>query len=235
MGAEAFLFQRHPKHAPPSFDGVHSFGLPGLDCPSCSPWSAVAAEYPCADAELLRRELGELELWPISIAEFERLSDRVRALVPATYAIVPGASFGQFVGRVIRKPATDFAWSVPWTVFVRGSAQLRLDAEGIKLTTAPMIVKSKRQPPEPYLEIEALPAVRLRGVNLPEPCMLCGRRGITAPDHFELDARTFDASIPLQRIAELPHTSSPTAPRSDVRADARSVPFIQTSLASLLC
>jgi hypothetical protein len=56
----------------------------------------------------------------------------------------------------------------------------------------------------PFVELEALPAVTLPKALVPEKCPACGRLPVKKPDIITVAASSFDASIPLQRIAELP-------------------------------
>jgi hypothetical protein len=98
----------------------------------------------------------------------------------------------------------DFAWVNPWTPLLRESVWLALRETGILIAGIRAELDFGKLAHEPFIELEALPAVTLPKALLPEKCAACGRLPVKKPDNITVAASSFDASIPLQRIAELP-------------------------------
>jgi uncharacterized double-CXXCG motif protein len=203
----AFLLKPHPddwrEPNAPQFEASHAFGLPGLDCPSCTPWAVTGVQYPSVDPDLLRRTLGDLESWPVPVAEFEDIREKAPSLVDATYIIEPGTKFGPLCGRVSGKVG-DFVWPNPWTLLVRERIMRQIGDAGLSLVSGLAELQFEDGTHEPLIEIEAVPRVSLASYLVPDPCAICGRRAVSKPNRMALQRATFDDSLPIQRIVELP-------------------------------
>lgn len=204
--ATAYLVSEDFESVPLSqkIDATHAYKLPGLRCPNCGIWSTIGVQYPTANAELFLHdpELPQA-LSPISIERFKDVSERIRMRIDSSLLIVPGAEFGPLRGRA-KGTFPDFTWPTPWETLVRESVWLKLRQQGLELAGAPAELFSAKSCHEPLVELEVLPTARLLPDLVPPRCDLCGRLGLKVPDRILLDFKSFDASIPLQRIIELP-------------------------------
>jgi Protein of unknown function (Gmx_para_CXXCG) len=63
--ADAFFLQQllRTNRGPSAIkiDASRNFALPGVDCPSCTPWAWTGLQYPCADIQPLREQIGNLD------------------------------------------------------------------------------------------------------------------------------------------------------------------------------
>jgi uncharacterized double-CXXCG motif protein len=89
----------------PRYSGGHTYGhkwyLPGVHCPVCdASWSTGTDAYPSADLSHL--PLHEQKKYSARLAEdcaeFERLREQVRPLVPPGVPLWPGTNLGPMVG-----------------------------------------------------------------------------------------------------------------------------------------
>ncbi len=190
---------------PPRFTGEynaeHKWGLPGIHCPLCdATWSASAGAYPCTDLSGLeeRKEYEEARLEE-DYAEFERLCERVRSLVPAGAPLRPGTKFGPLVGTA-RGSFGQLVLQDGWDLLIRREALEQLQSEGVRGLKGCRAELRFRQKNAPELwELQLEPQGRLHPDCLPPdlqpPCAKCGRLGLTRPEAPLLDA----ASLPEDR------------------------------------
>lgn len=158
--------------------------------------------YPSVDPSLIPVDFPN-EPWPIDLEHFKALAARIQALLGSERPVEPGTDLGPLRGKG-RGTFGDFAWVNSWTPLLRESIWLGAKEAGLDLTGVPAELNFGKRPHEALIELEALPRVTLAGSLLPKKCALCGRLGLKRPEQLCLSAETFDSSIPLQRIAELP-------------------------------
>lgn len=114
----------------------------------------------------------------------------------------PGTDLGPLHGKANGRFG-DFAWVNPWTPLLRESVWLALKEAGIPLVGVHAELDFGGQQHESLIEIEALPKVTLPD-SLVGTCAICGRLSAKKPDDIIVAASSFDGSIALQRIIELP-------------------------------
>jgi uncharacterized double-CXXCG motif protein len=138
-------------------------------------------------------------------AEFERLRESVRPLVPGS-VLLPGTELGAFTGTA-RGTFGPFILPTPWTLMMRQEALERLQAEGLrglKGCRMELRFRQKKNPPE-LVELELLPLGMLHEDCLPpanrEPCPRCGRWGFTLPEQPILKAASLPRDVDLFRLA----------------------------------
>ena len=187
----------------PDIEATHWRKLPGIRCPSCGVWAGTGISYPGADVVLLAAASLPAEPWPIPLEDFTRLATRVRRILGPKRPVSPGAELGPLRGRAAGTFG-DFAWVNPWTPLLRESFWLALKDSGILIAGVPAELDFGEEAHEPLLELEALPTTMLASGLPPAKCATCGRLPVTEPKNIAIAAVSFDASIPLQRIAELP-------------------------------
>lgn len=140
---------------------------------------------------------------PLTPEQFRILVAKIQPLFGAERALMPGTKLGPLRGKA-RGEAGDFAWVNPWTPLLRESVWRAAEAFGVPLIGIRAELNASRKSYEPLVELEASPKVRLQSSLVPEKCAICGRWPIKAPDKLVLEASSFDPSIPLQRVVELP-------------------------------
>jgi uncharacterized double-CXXCG motif protein len=194
--------------SPPTgeMDGSHRWGLPGIRCPQCKAvWSTAAVAYPSVDLSH-HPERGKLEEARLEedFAEFERLRESVRPLVPGA-VLHPGTEFGPFVGSA-RGSLGPIILPTPWILVMRREALERLQAEGLqglKGCLMELRFRQKKHPPE-LLELGLLPLGRLHEDCIPpgqrEPCPRCGRWSFSLPEQPILKAASLPKDVDLFRL-----------------------------------
>jgi uncharacterized double-CXXCG motif protein len=199
----------------PRYSGYYAidrkWGLPGVDCPAChAVWSTIADEYPSVDLSHLppQEQKKYLPRCEDDYAEFERLREQVRPLVPHAVHLWPGTGFGPLNG-----PAQgDFGplnLVHPWTLLMQREPLERLQAEGLRGLKAcrTQFRFRKKNPPELF-EMELLPRGRIHPDCLPADrpplCPKCERLGWTRPPESELilDASTLPQDLDLFRLED---------------------------------
>lgn len=175
-------------------ESVRPTKFPGVRCPSCGVWATTGVVYPSLD-------LARVAIWrasPLSIDEFRRFAAAIEPLAGPNRPIVPGMEAGRLGGSATGAFG-DFAWTNAWTPLLRESVWHSLRT--LPLVGVPTNV-TVREPREPLIELEALPSARLAAS--PAQCELCGRFQTARLDPVVVSASSFDDSVPIQRIAELP-------------------------------
>ncbi len=185
----------------------HKWGLPGVHCPECkATWAATGHAYPSVDLSHLptaeqKKYLPRVEE---DYAEFERLCEQVRSLVPPGVPLRPGTQFGPMDGSA----QGEFGPLVlvnPWELLMRREPLERLQAEGLRgLKGCRTKLRFRRRSPPELLEMEVLPRGAFHPSCQPEgppPCPTCGRRGHKSPDEPILDAATLPQDLDLFRMA----------------------------------
>jgi hypothetical protein len=164
----------------------------------------VGSEYPSiAPKDLplaLRRAASHSGVMPLE--EWQSLRSMVGTALPADVTWGPGTEFGTLIGDA-SGTAPDIAWLGRWTCLLREGAYEQLLNEGFNLRGRIPKLKWKGGTAAKLVEVEARPSVMLHGWRTQEPCDICGRVGFSAPDPIVLDRKTYDPSIPLQRIINL--------------------------------
>ncbi|MDC0707197.1 double-CXXCG motif protein [Stigmatella sp. ncwal1] len=188
-------------------EGEHRWSLPGIRCPHCrAVWSTGAVAYPSVDLtnHPEGEQLKEAHLEE-DFAEFERLRESVRPLIPGK-VLHPGTDFGPFVGTA-HGTFGPLVIPSPWVLMMRREAFERLQAEGLQgLKGCSMEVRfrQKKNPPE-LVELELLPLGLLHEDCIPpdqrEPCPRCGRLGFSLPEIPLLKAASLPKGVDLFRLA----------------------------------
>ena len=184
-------------------EAAHSLKLPGVDCPSCGAWAMTGIIYPSVDMAALNGISLPASPLPIPVGQFKSLAAAIQPVLGVQRPVEPGTDLGPLHGRA-QGSIGDFAWVNPWTPLLRESVWLALGAAGIQLVGARAEIVFRKKNHEALIEIEAVPRVKLPDAILPKKCPICGRMGMKKPDQISVTASSFDSSIPLQRIVELP-------------------------------
>ncbi|WP_224248430.1 SitI6 family double-CXXCG motif immunity protein [Hyalangium gracile] len=187
------------------------WGLPGVHCPVCHAiWSTAADDYPSVDlSHLPSREQEKYSArCEDDYAEFERLREQVRPLVPPGVHLWPGSGFGPLTGpaRGIFGPLT---LAHPWRLLMQREPLERLRAEGLRgLKGCRTQLRFRKKNPPELLEMELLPRGRLHPdclpADRPAPCPKCERKGWTRPPASELilDGATLPQDLDLFRLED---------------------------------
>jgi uncharacterized double-CXXCG motif protein len=186
----------------------HKWGLPGVHCPMCHRTGAKTGDaYPSVDlshlpAQEQKKYLPRLEE---DYAEFERLREQVRPLVPPGVHLWPGTQLGPMDGSA----QGEFGPLVlvhAWELLMKREPLERLRAEGLRgLKGVPTQWRFRKKNPPELLEMELLPRGTLHPACLPElppPCPRCERTGLTLPEEPILDAATLPQDLDLFRLAD---------------------------------
>jgi uncharacterized double-CXXCG motif protein len=138
-------------------------------------------------------------------AEFERLREQVRPLVPLGVHLWPGTGFGSMTGSA-RGEFGPLLLDHPWTLLMRPEPLQRLQAEGLRgLKGVRAELRFRKKNPPELLEMELLPRGQFHSDCLPErppPCPKCERDGFTLPDEPILDAASLPQDLDLFRLAD---------------------------------
>jgi len=203
-----YLLEKVPN---PRYSGGHTderkWGLPGVQCPVCQAiWSTAGDAYPSVDlshlpAQEQKKYLPRLEK---DYAEFERLREQVRPLVPPGVHLWPGTKFGPLVGSA-QGEFGPLALAHSWTLLMQREPLEQLQATGLRgLKGCRTELRFRKKNPPELLELELLPWGELHPDCLPDrppPCPKCERDGYTLPEQLLLDATTLPADLDLFRLA----------------------------------
>jgi uncharacterized double-CXXCG motif protein len=185
----------------------HKWGLPGVHCPACdATWGTTADAYPSVDLSHLPAQ--EQKKYSARVeedfAEFERLREQVRPLVPPGVHLWPGTTFGPMDGSA----QGEFGPLVlvhSWELLMRREPLERLQAEGLRgLKGCRTALRFRKKNPPELLEMELLPRGELHPDCLPErppPCPKCEGDGFKRPEEPILDAATLPQDLDLFRLA----------------------------------
>jgi len=211
-----YLLEKVPA---PRYSGTHTYGnkwgLPGVHCPGCkATWSMTGESYPSVDLSHLlaieqRKYLPRVEG---DYAEFERLREQVRPLVPPNVHLWPGTLFGPMVGTAQGKFG-PLVLAHSWTLLMQREPLERLQAKGLRgLKGCRTELRFRKKDPPELLELELLPRGRLHPeclpVDRPAPCTRCGRKGWKRPPEsaLVLDAASLPQGLDLFRLEDFPTT-----------------------------
>lgn len=186
-------------------EASHFRKLPGVRCPICGAWALTGLVYPSIEPSALNDMALPAGPLPLPVEQFDALVASVQPMLGAERPARPGTDIGPLRGKA-KGSFGDFAWVNPWTPLLRESVWLALRESGIHLAGVRAELDFGRVAHESFIELEALPAANLPNALLPEKCSICGRLAMNKPALLRIDASSFDASIPLQRIAEVPTT-----------------------------
>jgi uncharacterized double-CXXCG motif protein len=185
----------------------HKWGLPGAHCPVCNISGATTGgSYPSVDLSCLPAREQEKYLARVEedYAEFERLCEQVRPLVPPGVPLLPGTKFGPMNGSA----QGEFGPLVlvhPWELLMQPEPLERLQAEGLRgLKGYRTEFRFRKKNPPQLLEMELLPRGRFHRECLPErppPCPKCGSDSFKRPEEPLLDAATLPPDLDLFRLA----------------------------------
>jgi uncharacterized double-CXXCG motif protein len=146
------------------------------------------------------------EAWPVSLAEFDRLRELVRPLVPQGSPLEPGAKFGPVQGS-----ATGYFGQLymqnPWSLFMRREALERLQEAGIRgLLGCPIPVRFRQKNHPQLLELQlglhgyyhsdCLPA------DLKPRCPTCGDEPLKRPERMILDVASMPLDVDVFRLRQ---------------------------------
>jgi uncharacterized double-CXXCG motif protein len=199
-------YVREPRYSG-SHEATHRWGLPGVHCPGCDAiWSMGVDAYPCVDLSHLPDHEKYSARLEEDYAEFERLREQVRPLVPAGVPLWPGTKFGPLTGTA-RGEFGPFFMYTSWTVLVRRDALERLQAEGVQgLKGCRTELRFRKKNPPELLELELLPKGQAHPDCLPEyrpePCAKCGRKGWARPEELILKASSLPSDLDAFRLED---------------------------------
>ncbi|NTX07568.1 double-CXXCG motif protein [Myxococcus sp. CA040A] len=186
-------------------DGSHKWRLPGVRCHSCgATWGTVGHDYPSVDLSGLPEHDEFKRPRPEPFAEFARLRELVRPLVPPDVSLPPGTTFGPLVGR-----ASGSFGAIDWLgricLLMRREALERLHAEGLRgLLGCRTELRFRQKAPPELLELQVAPRGRLHPDCMPPghppPCPTCDRFSLRWPDEPILDAATLPTDLDLFRL-----------------------------------
>jgi len=202
-----YLLERVPQ---PRYSGYyfygHKWGLPGVHCPVCQMTGARTGHaYPSVDlshlpAQEQKKYSARLEE---DYAEFERLREQVRPLVPAGAHLWPGTDFGPLIGSA-QGEFGPLVLAFSWELLMRPEPLARLQAEGLRgLKGCRTALRFRKKNPPELLEMELQPRAKLHPDCLPErppPCPKCESESFNMPEQFILDAATLPQDLDLFRL-----------------------------------
>jgi uncharacterized double-CXXCG motif protein len=190
-----------------AYNAANKWGLPGVHCPVCDDtWSAGSEKYPSVDlSQLPERDKYSARLEK-DYAEFERLREQVRPLLPPDVPLQPGTKFGPLVGTA-QGEFGPLLMYYPWDLLMRREALGQLQAAGVQgLKGYRTELRFRRKNPPELLQLELLPRGQLHPDCLPAgrpaPCARCGRRGWSLPDEPILDAASLPQELDLFRVGD---------------------------------
>jgi uncharacterized double-CXXCG motif protein len=203
-----YLLDRAPN---PRYSGYyfygHKWGLPGTICPVCHRSGAgIGDAYPSVDLSHLpaQEQKKYLPRFEEDYAEFERLREQVRPLVPPGVHLWPGTQFGPMNGSAQGEfgPLS----LVLWELLMKREPLERLQAAGLRgLKGVPTQLRFRKKNPPELLEMEVLPHGGLHPDCVPglsPPCPTCERTGLKRPEEPILDAATLPQHLDLFRLTD---------------------------------
>ncbi len=206
-----FYWLRNAPH--PRYSGWYTderkWGLPGVLCPVChATWSTGADDYPSVDLSHLPAQ--EQKKYSARVeedyAEFERLREQVRPLVPPGVHLWPGSGFGPMKGSV-QGELGPLVLVNPWELLMRREPLERLQAEGLRgLKGCRTELRFRKKNPPELLEMELLSQGEFHPDCLPErppPCPKCERDSLKRPEEPILNAATLPQDLDLFRFGTM--------------------------------
>jgi uncharacterized double-CXXCG motif protein len=190
-----------------SYHDEHQWGLPGVHCPACDAiWSYGSYAYPSVDLSQHPEKDKYLARLEKDYAEFERLREQVRPLVPPGVPLWPGTTFGPLVGPA-KGEFGPLVLYFPWMLLMRREVLEQVQAAGVRgLKGCRTQMRFRRKNPPELLELELLPRGRLHPDCLPPdrpaPCTRCGRRGWRLPEQPMLEAASLPEDLDVFRVGD---------------------------------
>jgi len=190
-----------------SYHEEHQWGLPGVHCPVCDAiWSDGSDAYPSVDLTQLHEKDKYVARLEEDYAEFERLREQVRPLVPADVPLWPGTPLGPLVGPA-RGEFGPLNLYFPWMLLMRREALAQVQAAGARgLKGCRTAMRFRQKNPPELLEMELLPQGRFHPdcvpPDRPVPCMKCGRRAWKRPEEPILEAASLPEDLDLFRLKD---------------------------------
>jgi uncharacterized double-CXXCG motif protein len=186
----------------------HKWGLPGVQCPMCHIGGATTGDaYPSVDLSHLpaQEQKKYLPRFEKDYAEFERLREQVRPLVPPGAHLWPGTQFGPMDGSA-QGEFGPLVLAHAWELLMRREPLERLQAEGLRgLKGVPTQLRFRKKNSPELLEMELLPHGTLHPSclpDLPPPCPKCENVVFTLPEEPILNAATLPLDWDLFRLAD---------------------------------
>jgi len=184
----------------------HPWGLPGIRCPTChAVWGGVADAWPCVDLSGLKdaKTLAKPHLEE-NYAEFERLQEQVRPLVPPGVPLWPGTNFGPLTGRA-RGHFGQLFMQYSYLLLIQREALEQLQARELRgLTACPTALRFRQKSAPELWEFQIEPHGMLHLDCIPRehrtPCARCGRWGFTLPKERLLDKASLPKQLDLFRV-----------------------------------
>ncbi|WP_044189845.1 double-CXXCG motif protein [Hyalangium minutum] len=199
-------YSRAPQYSG-TFSASHKWGLPGIHCPLCdATWSTGSNAYPSVDLSHVPDQTKYSARLEEDYAEFERLREQVRSLVPPGVPLWPGTEFGPLEGSA-RGEFGPLYMYFSYAMLLRGETLRHLQAEAVQGLKGcrTKVAFRKKDPPE-LLELELLPRGHLHPDCLPAdrepPCPKCGRRGWKRPDDLILSAASLPQDLDVFRLED---------------------------------
>jgi uncharacterized double-CXXCG motif protein len=197
----------HPRYSGDYTDG-HKWGLPGVHCPACNAtWATTGDAYPSVDLSHLPAQEQKKYLPRVEedYAEFERLREQVRPLVPPGVRLWEGTQFGPMDGSA-RGEFGPLVLVHAWELLMKREPLERLQAEGLRGLKGVLteLRFRKKNAPE-LLEMELLPQGEFHPACLPErppPCPKCEGDVFKRPEEPILNAATLPQDLDLFRLAD---------------------------------
>jgi uncharacterized double-CXXCG motif protein len=190
-----------------SYHDEHQWGLPGVHCPVCdATWSDGSDAYPSVDLSQLPEKDKYAARLEKDYAEFERLREQVRPLVPAGVPLWPGTKFGPLVGPA-KGEFGPLVLYFPWILLMRRQVLEQVQAAGVRgLKGCRTKMHFRQKNPPELLELELLPRGRLHPdclpADRPTPCAKCGRQGWKRPEEPILEAASLPEDLDLFRVGD---------------------------------
>jgi uncharacterized double-CXXCG motif protein len=190
-----------------SYDASHKWCLPGVHCPLCDAiWSMGSDAYPSVDLSHLPDQSKYAARLEKNYAEFERLREQVRPLVPPGVPLWPGTYFGPLQGTAQGEFGPFFMY-YSWRLLVRREALEQLQAQGVRnLKGCRTELRFRQKNPPELLDLELLPRGQMHPdclpADRPPPCSKCGRKGWKRPEEPILDAGSLPKELDLFRIGD---------------------------------
>jgi uncharacterized double-CXXCG motif protein len=190
-----------------SYNAANKWSLPGVHCPLCDAiWSDGSDGYPSVDLSQLPEKDKYSARLEKDYAEFERLREQVRPLVPAGVPLWPGTYFGPLVGTA-QGEVGPLLMHYPWDLLMRREALEQLQAAGVRgLKGCRTELRFRRKNPPELLQPELLPRGQLHPDCLPAdrsaPCAKCGRSGLRLPEAPILEVGSLPQDLDLFRVGD---------------------------------
>lgn len=185
-----------------SIEAVHAVKLPGMLCPVCGAWATAGISFPSVDVKLISDV--ERTDWPkpVSPDEFKNLTLSLEGRLELAHMLTPGAELGPLSGKG-KGIFGSFGWVNSWTPLLRESVFSAAQEAGVMLAGVPANLHLP-DGAERFIELEAVPIAKMRTHDIPEACLICGRRAVKRTDPLVISTAEFDGTIPLQRLVDLP-------------------------------